>query len=245
MGLFDFFRKKKTDSNDTGIDKKQSIAAKSKGKSIAFIGKLQQLYSEKNYDEIILAAANYYQDEPLPLEAKKVLVLTYYYKKDYEKSLELAQEIAEVLDDVESWFNVLSVLMALNQTKQGEEVFNKILKIQKGDKSTGKGAKFIPQLCVPFIRYYYAQMLIDNSLFANALSQLEILLDIYCDLKITDATFLYIRGIPFFENYLELVKKVYEGLNSDILQSDIVKKLLSSVDSDGQIYIRKNILGER
>ena len=226
MSLFDFFRKKK----------------ELKKRADENFDELYKLYNAKKYDEIITIVANRYQNEQLSLEVKKLLVLTYYYKKEYAKSLELAQEIALVLDDVTSWFNVLSALMALNQPQQGEEIFNKILKMHKGVKSTGKGANFIPQLCIPFIRYNYANMLIEIGLFADALSQLETLADIYCNVKITDATFLYIRGIPFFDGYLNSIKKANEGLNLDICQSDIVKKLLSSIDDDGKSYIKENIL---
>lgn len=232
MGLFDFFRRKKIAN-----DKNQSVRFNDKNQ--IFIDELQQLFSEKRYDEIIATIGNRYLNEQPPLEVKKILVLTYYYKKDYEKSLELAQDVARVLDDIGSWFNVLSALMALNKPEQGEEIFNKILKMHKDVKSTDKGEDFIPQLCVPFIRYYYANMLTDIGLFADALLQLKILADIYCNIKITDATFLYIRGIPFFEDYLELLKKVCKGLNLDIIKSDIVKKLLSSIDNDGRNMLKR------
>lgn len=238
MGLFNFFKKKKI-STQTTTDEKQFVITGLRDENMNFINEIHKLYDEKKYDEIISAVADHYQGEQLPLEVKKILVFTYYYKKDYIKSLELAQYVALTLDDVASWFNVLSALMALNRPKQGEAIFNKIIEMQQNVKNAGK--EFYPQLAVPFIRYHYAQMLYDIGLFAEALPQLEILADIYCNIKITDATFLYIRGIPFFENYIDLVKKIYEGLNLDIHKSNMVKKLISAIDSDGKSHIKKNI----
>lgn len=231
MGLFNLFKKKKTIINNNN-----------KVKNPPIINELNKLYSENKYDEIILLVTNNYKNSKPPLEVKKILLLAYYYIKEYDKSLELAQDVALTLNDVASWFNVLSVLMALNKPKQGEEIFNKILKIHNGVKTTGTGNNFIPQLSIQYIRYYYANMLTDIGMFADALTQLEILTNIYCNIKITDATFLYIRGIPFFEDYSMLLKRVCEGLHFNIKQSEIVIKLLSAVDSNGKTFIKKNIL---
>lgn len=201
---------------------------------------IEQLYKSQEFDEVISTAFTICErTEDLPIEIKKLVALSYYHKKDYVFSLNLWQNIAADSDDVVSWFNVLSSHMALKQTVQGEEVFNKILKIHKGVKTTGNGEDFVPQLSIPFIRYYYACMLNDAGLNEGALKQLQELVKLYCEIKITDDTFLVIRGVPPMGNTLELAKKVFAGLNSDISCSDMIKELKSNVDRNGKKLIKK------
>ena len=233
MGVFDWFKKK-------------SVAPKSaaNGENASFIGKLNKLFDEKRYDEIISAVNERYRDERPPIEVKRILAPAYYYEKDYEASLKFSQEVAAELDDIASWFNVLSALMALGRPQEGREVFDKILEKNKGAKSAGAGADFIPQLSVPYLRFNYAVMLAEIDAFEDALSQVEPLEEIYSKTKITDPTFLYMRGIPPFGDYIELLKKIYNGLGTNILKSDLINRLRNSVDGEGKKIIEEQIAEE-
>ncbi len=211
-----------------------------KSKENIFEQEIDSLYENKKYDEVILKAFDLSSNgKQISLKNKQHVALSYYYKKDYKQSLSLFEEIALKKNDVESLFNVLMSLMPLNKTQQGKEVFNKLIKFHKEMGGAGKGQNFVPQLCIPFIRYYYANALLDAKLFEDALEQLEELKKIYIELKITDDTFLYIRGIPFMSDTLDLAKKIFEGLNMNFSNSDFLNELKIKVDDDGKDIIKK------
>ena len=218
MDIFNFFKKrKKSQINNTAE------------------GIINKLYDEKKYDEVISKALPFLANEQEPSwKIRKKVALSYYYKNDFEKSLTLFEEIALKKNDVESWFNVLMSLMPSQKTQQGKEVFNKILKIHKGLNDQQPR-----ELAIPFIRFYYACGLNDNGLFDDALEQLEELKKIYMELKITDDTFVYIRGVPFLSSTLDLAKKVFEGLDMDFSNSDFLIELKNKVDYEGKITIKK------
>lgn len=216
MSIFDFFQKKR------GYEQELAI-----------------LYGNEKYEQVISRATEIFGDNKnIPLNIKKIVALSYYYTKDYANSLILFEQIALKNNDVASWFNVLTSLFPLNKTQQAKEVFNKILKMHKGAKSTGTVNHFLPQLCVPYIRYYYACGLAEAGLFEDSFEQLNELKQVYIKTKITDDTFLYMRGIPFLSSFLEVAKKVCAGLN--ITFSTFLQDLESQIDDDGKALIKRH-----
>jgi tetratricopeptide (TPR) repeat protein len=214
MGLLNFFRKKK----DWKIDEKTT-----------------ELFGDERYDEVISTVLPFIMNgQKISLEIKQKAALSYYYKKDYEKALTLFEEIASEKTDVESLFNVLTSLMPLGKMRQAREIFAKILETHKE-----LDANQPRELGIPFIRYYYACGLRDAGLFDDALEQLEELKKIYIELEITDDTFVYIRGVPFLSQTLDLAKDVFDGLGADFLNSDFFKELKSKVDGDGKRLIEQ------
>lgn len=201
---------------------------------------LNELYNAKNYDGIISKINSSFSEERIPAKFEKQLALAYYYKADYENSLTHFEHITVKDENTENLFNVLMSLLALKKVDKARDVFNKIIATHRGFKSTGQGKNFLPQLCVPFIRYYYAYGLAEADKYDEALIQLEELKKIYVSLKITDSTFLYLRGVPFFSDTLELAKKIFEGQNKDFKNSAFLNDLLIAVDADGRDLIKNN-----
>jgi len=224
MSIFSFFIKEKIKSQ----------------RDISFENEINKLYKEKKYDEVISRALTFRADEQeLSYHIKKKVALSHYYKNDFEKSLTLFEEIASIKNDVESWFNVLMSLMPLKKTQQGKAVFDKILTMHKGlDPQQPR------ELAIPNIRFYYANGLADNNLFNEALEQLEEIKKIYMTIVITDDTFVYIRGIPFLSSTLDLAKRVFKGLCSDISDSDFIKELINKVDDEGKKTIKNSLENE-
>lgn len=219
MNLFNFLPKKnKAVSNNN----RQSV------------NEINTLYSAKKYDEIISRLSALTDGEEVSLKTKRVLALSYFYKEDYENSVAIFMEIAQKKNDLESWFNCLNPLLLSKKMQEAKDVFITILKIHKG-----LNANQPRELAVPFVRYYYACGLNEAGLFDEALEQLEELKKVYIALKVTDDTFVYIRGIPFLSNTLELAKKVFTGLEKNFANSDYLKELKRNVDDDGKILIKK------
>jgi len=219
IGIFDFFRKKKQTVEEKNTDGETEYS------------QAYKLYLDKKYDEIISSFAD---DQEISLENKQIVALSYSQKGDTEKALELFEEIALKKDDVESWFNVMMTLMPLNKMEEAKEIFNKMLKMHKG-----LNDKQPRELGIPFIKYYYACGLVDAGFFSEALEHFDDLKKIYMSLKITDDTFVYIRGIPFLSMTLKWTEKAFIGLGMDFYSSDFLKELEKSVDKDGKRLIRE------
>jgi len=157
----------------------------------------------------------------------------------FENSLKHFENIASQEENTENLFNVMMCLLSLKAIGRASAAFEKIIATHRGIQSTGQGAKFLPQLSVPYIKYYYACGCADAGVYDEAFLQLEELKKIYIQLKITDGTFLYLRGIPFFDDFIQLAKKVFTGQKKDFINSVFLKELMSSVDSDGKTSIQK------
>lgn len=203
---------------------------------------LNELYKVKNYDGVIAKINSSFGEKSIPAKFEKQLALAYYYKADYENSLTHFKHLTVKDECTENLFNVLMSLLALKKSDEARDVFNKIIATHRGPKSTGQGQNFLPQLCIPFVRYYYACGLAEADKYDEASIQLEELKKIYISLKVTDSTYLYLRGIPFFSDTLELAKKIFAGQNKDFKNSAFLNDLLSAVDSEGRSLIKNNYL---
>ena len=197
---------------------------------------LDVLLAGKKYDEIIETVKSSSVDAALSEQTEKRLALTYYYKQDYENSLNHFQNIADNHATTENLFNVMTSLLALKDINRAKSVYDTIVKTHRG---VGRGKKFVPELTIPYIRYYYASGCADAGAFEEALARLDEIKKIYIELNITDSTFLYIRGVPFFGSFIQLAQKVFEGQGKDLNTSEFLDELKSGVDSDGVAIIKE------
>lgn len=199
---------------------------------------IEKLYIAKEYDQIINRINSLYKEDTMPLKFMKSLALAYYYKADYENSLRLFEKIAVQKNNIENLFNVMMSLLSLKKIDQAKNIFNEIIRTHQGRKSTGQGKNFLPQLCIPYIRYYYALGLTDAEVYDEAHIQLDELKKIYMQVRITDGTYLYLRGIPFFSDTLNLAKRIFEGQNREFKNSLFINDLLASCDMEGKELIK-------
>ncbi len=201
--------------------------------------KIDELYRVKDYDGVIAYINAEYDGKEMPPKTERQLALAYYYKADYKNSLKHFEHIAAQEETTENLFNVMTSYLALKDIGGARTVFGKIIETHRGALSTGQGKNFVPQLCIPYLRYYYACGLVDAGAFEEAYIQLEELKKVYLCVRITDDTFLYMRGIPFFGRTLELAKKIFDGLNKEFKSSAFLEDLAAAVDADGQDLIKK------
>ncbi len=200
---------------------------------------LDELFIAKEYDEIIKRINSLYKEDTMPLKFMKRIALAYYYKGDHENSLRFFEKIAVQDNNTENLFNVMMSLLSLKKTDPAKNVFNEIIRTHRGRKSTGQGKNFLPQLCIPYIRYYYALGLADAEVYDEAFIQLDELKKIYMQVKITDGTYLYLRGIPFFNNTLDLAKRIFEGQNKEFKNSPFLNDLFVCCDAEGKDLIKQ------
>lgn len=85
-----------------------------------------------------------------------------------------------------------------------------------------------------FVRYYYALTLCEVKRNNEAIEIVDYLLEVLSKYKITDPTFLYIRGIPPAHLIYELIKNTFIG--DEIQFAKYKNKLLSLLDEDTKKY---------
>ena len=85
-----------------------------------------------------------------------------------------------------------------------------------------------------FVRYSYAYILCDVGRSCEAIEIIDYLIDVISHYKITDPTFLYIRGIPTAQMVYELIKKIF--VDDEEQLNDYKIKLVSLLDDDTKKY---------
>ena len=85
-----------------------------------------------------------------------------------------------------------------------------------------------------FVRYYYGLVLCDVNRNHEAVEILDYLIDVISHYKITDPTFLYIRGIPTAQMVYELIKKTF--VDDEMQLNEYKIKLISLLDDDTKKY---------
>lgn len=82
-----------------------------------------------DWDNAIVVLNSAIKQDPDNLELKKYLVLSYTYKRDFTKALEMVEPLLERNDvDVQTYQAAGNVYRALAMTKDGEKMFKKALK---------------------------------------------------------------------------------------------------------------------
>ncbi len=89
-----------------------------------------------------------------------------------------------------------------------------------------------------FVRYSYAYILCDIGRSREAVEIIDYLIDVISHYKITDPTFLYIRGIPTAQMVYELIKKTF--VDDEVQLNEYKIKLVSLLDDDTKNTILKH-----
>ena len=85
-----------------------------------------------------------------------------------------------------------------------------------------------------FVRFYYGIILCDVKRNDEAIEIIDYLIDVISHYKITDPTFLYVRGIPTATMIKDLIEKAFA--NDDKRKEEYLEKLKASVDKNSSIY---------
>ena len=170
------------------------------------------------------------RDVELAADAKKLVALIQFRRGQYKTALALFRDVVAVHDDAGNWFNVATAATLDGEIESGRTAFDRALAaIERGNVADG--------LSSPFIRQYYACALRDRSEFTRALEQIEALRSIYEQLKITDDTFVYIRGVPFLSHTMEVAVDVFHGLGDGFDWNQWIESFARKLDDEGREYL--------
>jgi tetratricopeptide (TPR) repeat protein len=220
--MFDFLRKFwKTKENNTAIEMPDDHP----------LDFLWTKFGEEKYDEVIIEAKKILaKNETIDHNgALKLLGLSYFRQKQFNLSEEIFRKLAENSTNSDDWFNLLTSCTLNKQIEHSELVLEKTIALYND-----YGTK--DSLSIPRIFYYYMHALRDVQEYAKAFKQLERLGSIYTSLVITDSTFLYIRGVPFFSDSIEAGKEILEHIDKDVAKH-FIDELVKHVDEEGKEYL--------
>lgn len=193
---------------------------------------LWELVKEEKYDDVINAAAIVLKEKNTlekQHEALRLKGLSHFHKHEFGLAEEAYTLLSETSANPDDWFNLSTASTMNRNIEHGERANAKAIELHAAYGT----AENLP---VPHIIYYYMLSLRDIQAYKKAFTQLNRLKDIYCDLQITDSTFLYIRGIPFFETAIESSKSILENIDDDAARS-FLAGLKSKVDENGKEYL--------
>ena len=121
-------------------------------------------------------------------------------------------------------FNLFQCAVYCGKTETENKLYNKL-------KCYSPNPKKEPmELSGCFVRYSYAYILCDVGRNHEAVEIVDYLLDVLSHYKITDPTFLYIRGIPTAQMIYELIKKTF--VDDEIQLNEYKNRLVSLLDED-------------
>lgn len=195
---------------------------------------LWELFQKGQYDEAIEGAKPYlnHKTKFLAKDASKLIGQCLFRQKQYDEALQYFQKATLYDVTVNDFFNVASAATLSHKIKIGREAFNQAINLQI--EKEGK-----EQPSVPYLHLYYAYALKDVGEYQLSFEQIEILRNIYEQLKITDLTFLHIRGVPPLSHTMEIAIDVLSKLNSEVNVTKWIDDLSKKIDQDGQEYLSK------
>ncbi len=164
-------------------------------------------------------------------EILKLLGLCYFRQGKYNLSEEIFIKQTENSKNSDDWFNLVTSSTLNKNIELSEKAFKKTVEFYE---KNGKE----DNLPIPYVYFYYMQGLRDVKEYEKAFTQLEKLKDIYSTLSITDTHFLYMRGIPFFEETLDASKEILENSEKDKVVK-FISDLKEKIDEDGKKYLEE------
>ncbi len=194
---------------------------------------------EGNFDQAVKEALPHTQaaNENLRAEANKLAGLAYFQLRDAEKALPHLKEVATIVNDAHAWFNVVTSAALAGDLVQADTAMDKVAQGLDGQKTDPE------DLSLPQAKLYYGMALCDVEEFDKAFTQLEWLRGFYESYKVTDDTFLYLRGMPTFPHALQLMVRVFDGLDEKFDHEKWVRDFAAKLDDDGRDYILSYLEG--
>lgn len=228
MNMRDFLRRYRKGNNPPDAKPEQpKLRRELRGVRLAF-------EVDEDFDKAIALAKPFLSspDEQLRWQAKKHIALSLFRKGDYGGSVHLFYELAERSTDAGDWFNVATSATLGGDMTLGERAFGKAIACQKA-------AGYTHQPPVPQMRHWYACALRDRKEYQLALVQIEELRGIYEQLKITDSTFLHIRGVPSLSHTMDVAIDVFQGLGDSFDAVGWMDGLAAKLDDEGRQYLEE------
>jgi len=166
-------------------------------------------------------------DDNLAREARKVVALSEFRKRNFTEAMVLFQGLAAASADASDWFNVITAAAMAGEIPTAEHALQVAIQCQEA-------ANYSQQPSIPFMRYYFACALRDRREYGTAFGQLEELRALYEQLRITDDTYLHLRGMPFLSQTMSLAVEVLRGLGDSIEPEVWLQDFGGRLDEDGE-----------
>lgn len=161
----------------------------------------------------------------------KLLALSHFNKKNSILALPYFEQIAENSTNSDDWFNVTTTAILAKEVDKGMNAFSKAIELYQNNATPNN----IP---IGLMSFYVMQAFKDTEEYDLAFVQLMKLKDVYCNLKITDDTFLHMRGLPFLGQVLDASKTII--LNQNIKDSqEWLQEFALGLDEDGKSLVEK------
>jgi tetratricopeptide (TPR) repeat protein len=188
-------------------------------------------FQNSKFEQTIEKAYDYVNDDnsDIKFEANKLVALGNFRLGNYGKSQQIFEMLASKSNNSNDWFNVVTSSTLNGNVDLGRSAFDKAVELYKKHKDK-------ESISIPNMMFYYMQCLKDVNQFELAFEQLNELKKIYTELKITDGTFLHLRGVPFFEHTIDASKDILEKSDPQEVEAWI-SSFKKSVDNDGKQYL--------
>ena len=173
------------------------------------------------------------ENENLTVEAKKLVALTYFHEGKFSKSQELFEEICKTSKNPDDWFNLVTSATLNSQFDVGKDAYSKALEFHSSHGTDNN-------ISIPYMMLYYLQSLRDMEQFAEAFIIVKELGTVYSKIKITDRTFLFLRGVPGFGHFIDAIKPVLEKMDSEEVE-EWKKMFTSTLDEEGQELVQAEL----
>ncbi len=209
-------------------------SSKKKAPDLSVTDNLWELLQSEKYDEVILGAEKLlgHKSKPIYKDACKLMGMSLFRQAKYREALTYFQKATEYNPTVNDWFNVITAGTLSKNIEIGRNAFEKAVQLQ-----LDTGHKEQPSIA--FMRQYYACALRDVGEFQLALEQINELRKIYEQLKITDTTFVYLRGVPFLSHTMDVAVDVFNGLGSSFDAKEWIDSFSLQLDEEGQEYLNE------
>lgn len=201
---------------------------------LSLTDKLWKLLQNEKYEEVISEAKKLLGHKPALIvkDANKLMGMSLFRQAKYQEALPYFQKATEYNPEINDWFNVITSGTLSKNVEVGRNAFDKAVQLQ-----LDSGHKEQPS--IPFMRQYYACALRDIGEYELALEQINELRQIYEQLKITDTTFVYIRGVPFLSHTMDVAMDVFNGLGASFDAKEWIDSFSSKLDEEGQEYLNE------
>lgn len=194
---------------------------------------------EGNFDKAVKEALPHTKaaNENLRAEANKLAGLAYFQMRQPEDALPHLQEVASIMNDAHSWFNVVTSAALVGDLGKADNAMAKVATLLEGQE-IDPGDMSLPQA-----KLYYGMALCDIDQCDKAFEQLDWLRGFYQSYNITDDTFLYLRGMPLFPHTMQLMVRVFDGMDPKFDREKWVRDFAAKLDDQGRDYILSYLEG--
>jgi tetratricopeptide (TPR) repeat protein len=195
---------------------------------------LDEAYKEiqkGNHEKGIKLTERYlsFKDQEVQLLAYTISAIGNFESGNYTVAKEQYKKCADMSNDNQDWFNVCTSATLAKDFELGSLAFQKAMDPYSNQTSNISG---------PMMTYYYSQALADAGNFSKSREMIEPLKDLYKKIKITDTHYLNTQGMPMIQNFLDVVKKIYNG-TKDKSVSVLLDDLSSGLDEEGQEMLKQ------